>query len=695
MTNIVSEIPLWWLILWAAFSILISLWFYRKKSWLKEIVKFHYYLMLAARIIGLFILGLLITGILLQTRSYTKEKPLILTVVDNSASMLNYSDSNTVKKAIPHFLNTLSDNFSTDFKVLSFTLDSLIQKTDSLVFKNKKTNLYSPLKDVYERYYGRNIGSIILISDGNYNAGSNPISITNTIKLTPVYTVAVGDTIQKKDQLVSSIINNEIAFLDNKFPVEISIEGHLVNNKNTKVKLIEGDKVIAEENIKYSDEDYNLIKKTFLIEAKKLGVVEYTVKLEDLDDESNYDNNSKSFYVEILDSRSKILMIGGAPHPDIGAIKNVLAEDKNLEIISKRADDLPKNLTVFDLIIWHEPSVNITNNDLERVVNASKPILYILGPRTSGNTISKLGLSLVSRSTGQTDEVKGVINQSFNKFELSENTKDFLKNTPPLTISYGEIKSNQPIDILLNQQVGGINKKDPLLFFGSRQNVKYGVIYGEGVWRWKLAEYKRSRNNNGFKELISKIAQYLAVKSNTSQLRIQLPNDFNEDEEVIVNALFYNESFEPITSVPIEFVLENEKGEESEFDFIPGESNYILKLGYLSPGIYNWKAKAEHNNKKHEKSGSFVVKKIELESLDTKANHRLLYQMATNSNKGKFYSINQLDELISEIASREDISTVSYESYTYRKLIDYFWWFVIVIVAFATEWALRRYNGGY
>src|SRR5690554_7051818 len=146
---------------------------------------------------------------------------MVITIVDDSQSMLNYADSNSVEDLTKAYLNAVNAKFDLKYNHLIFNLYEPVKTVDSLRFKNSKTDIGKALNRVYDNYYGRNIGAVVLLSDGNFNAGTTPLVIAEKFKKTPIYTLTVGDTIQKVDHLVKSIVANEIAFLGNKFPVEV------------------------------------------------------------------------------------------------------------------------------------------------------------------------------------------------------------------------------------------------------------------------------------------------------------------------------------------------------------------------------------------------------------------------------------------------------------------------------------------
>ncbi|MDG1842558.1 MAG: hypothetical protein P8I93_09450 [Crocinitomicaceae bacterium] len=114
--------------------------------------------------------------------------------------------------------------------------------------------------------------------------------------------------------------------------------------------------------------------------------------------------------------------------------------------------------------------------------------------------------------------MEAFLNPEFSSFELSQDFKGFIDNNPPLSSRFSKLKLVKSLDVLLYQRIGNIRKKEPLIYFLKKGSVKHGVIYGEGLWRWKINEFKKNNSSVLFKELIQKTCNYLVVKSNDSPL---------------------------------------------------------------------------------------------------------------------------------------------------------------------------------
>ena len=690
----ISDISIWWLIPWAGVSLFLSFYLYKNEKWVTELKKSWQFTLKGLRAFGLFIIGVLLIGLLFEAVDYRIEKPIFITLVDNSSSMRNYKDSAKVKSTIENFNTQLKEKYGDRFDFVNYTSGSEVTEHGEFNFKQSTSNLSEGFEVIRSNYYNRNIGGIAYFSDGNFNTGSNPIYSAEKINLTPIFTIGVGDTTPKKDQYIKDVASNEIAFLKNKFPVEVDIEAIKIGKGNATVSISSNGQTIASQSVNFANGIYEYKHVSFLLDATKIGHQRYTVSISKAQNEYNYINNSRSFYIEIVDSRSKVLVLGGAPHPDLSAIKSVIEKDENLEVVSKLTKDWDRDLKKVDLVIWHEPGIQFDKSIQQKIEEAKIPVFYCVGPNTPNSVLQSLPIGMSISGGNQTDEVQAKLNSGFQQFEISTELQAALNYFPPLKTKFGDVKLNSVNDILLYQRIGTIQKNDPLLFFGLNNNTKYGVLVGEGIWKWKMNEFVRTHEQKNFTEFLQKITQYLVVKQNSSSLHITTPKSFTKDDDVFIKAEFYNASLELITTPKIDFVLKNEKNKISKHEFGVTGNFYKLSLGKLKVGKYEWAASCNHNGKSYSKSGVFVVEDVLLESLDSRADHSLLNQIATNSN-GKFYELKNTQQLLNDIENRKDIVEMSYRETSFNDLIDYKIMFILLVLIFGLEWFLRRWFGAY
>lgn len=697
-----SDISLWWLLPIAAIAVLVALWMYNKKtsSWVNELEKKWRIILISLRSLSIILLAILLLGIIFQSFNYKKEKPILLLGIDDSSSMLNYADSSKVSKQIEELLAFTEEELGDKFELITTSFASQPKLIDSKInFSADITDLNEAIEITRSEYYNRNLAGILLVSDGNYNRGTNPIYAAEKLSTTSIFTLGVGDTIVKKDQLIKHILHNDVAFLKNDFPVVVDIEGNKMGKSDTEVSIELNGRKVASHIIQFKDgvSDYEQV--SFTLKAEQPGIQQYTVKLSPKDSEYNYQNNQRTFYVEVIDSRSKILLLSQAPHPDISALKSTWEKDQNLEVDFKLLSDWDRNLKNVDLIVWHEPGLNSNREIQDYLLNNPISKLMIIGSQSNASSIYQLNLGMEIPVTKNLDDIEASLNTGFTAFEVSDKLKNALNYFPPLKSRFGKMKTPKDATILLNQRVGPVVKSDPLIYFSNGrssggQSFKYGVIYGEGIWRWKLTEYARSQEVAAFDELIGKTGQYLMVKQNMEPFRITLPKKFTPTESISINATVLNASLEPITTTTVQFVLTNEHQEETKLQFGTIGTSYQLDLGKLDSGKYRWKAFTTINGKHHEKKGEFSVAPLYLEQLSSHANHGLLSQLSEKTN-GTFHELKHFRSTLKELQKRDDFTTISYQDATFNELIEYFIVFILLVLTLCSEWFLRRYLGSY
>jgi hypothetical protein len=329
-------------------SILGGLWLYRNVSWWKELSSLIRWTLVSLRSVVLFILGLLLIGLIFEAVDYRVEKPLIIALTDNSSSLLNYKDSASVKKQVNALRTKLSTELGEDYEWMEMTVGNTPKFGGTVDFSESVSHLSSAFEKINTEYFNRNIGAIVFISDGKFNAGSNPVYAAERIDLTPVFTVGVGDTVKKRDQFVKNVATNDITFLGNKFPVEVDLEGIKMGKGTATVSILRDGKQLSSQQVKYTDGVRDFQHVSFLLDADKVGFQTYSVVISKAGNEYNYANNTRTFYVEVIDSRSKVLILAGAPHPDVAAWKQVLELDENLEVETILLKDWKKDLAKTD-----------------------------------------------------------------------------------------------------------------------------------------------------------------------------------------------------------------------------------------------------------------------------------------------------------------------------------------------------------
>jgi hypothetical protein len=686
----------WWFLLLCALVALVGtylLYFFGSNDIQPPVLK---KILAALRFTVLFMLAFYLLQPLIKNLQRTVQKPIVVIMQDNSNSLIKYSDSAFIRTQYPQKINELITALSTkyDVKALSFgktTEDKLV-----INYTQKRTNISQALKDIDTKYSGLNVGAILLASDGNYNAGANPLQQALVLKA-PFYTVLIGDTMPKIDAAVSNVTHNSTAYLGNSFPVQAHINALQLGASAANVSITSNGVVVAQQAINVTNNDFystvNLVAK-----ATKVGKQAFEVSIKSSKTENNTINNRFTFYVDVIDSRQKILILTSQPHPDVAALQAALGSNEGFEVSVKTTDKFDYNFNPYNLVVLHQlPSATFNNLDAlkKAIVASSTSILYIIGAQSQMNSFAQLptGVTLL-QNKNLVQETLPVLSSDFAQFTLEANTKDELKTWPPLNCFYGTYQLSGDMNTLLKQGINNVTTNYPLIAVGQLQGEKTGVIAGEGLWRWRMANYKAKENTLAFDELINKTVQFLAVKEQKENFKVICPQLFFEGDAITIDAEVYNNAFELINESEVNLQVTDSKQKKYNYTFSKNDKAYTANLGQYAPGAYNYVASTTYNNKPYVRKGSFVVATINAEDNVINANTALMRQLATQSGGG-MYTARTTDALKDLLLNQKELPSVAYSERTIDDFINYKWPCFLLILLLAIEWFVRKRNGLY
>ena len=622
----------------------------------------------------------------------TSEKPLIILAQDNSASINISKAPGFNASSYAKRFKDLENELSKDYEVRSFSFGSAVNKGLTFTFDGKLSDLSSVFQMIDNDFANRNIGAVVVASDGIYNKGGNPIYESRDLKA-PVYTIALGDTIPKKDLLISNVNYNNIAYLDNQFQIEVSVEAFQSEGANSRLTVADQSGTLFSKQISVPSNEFRLTIPVSL-PAKRKGIQRYTINLSPVGNELSKANNSQTIFVEVIDGRQNVLIIANSPHPDIAALRQSIEINKNYEVKVAFAEEADaSDIRKAGLIILHQiPSSNNPAKTLLAQIGG-KPVLYVLGAQSSTGLFSASQNLLNITSSGSMQEVLPKLSPDFYGFTLSDNTRAKLQTFGPLIAPFGNYGIKGPATVVLQQQIGKVTTANPLLIFGGDQQAKVGILAGEGIWRWRLEEFEESNTHEAVNELVSKTVQYLSTRDDKRKFRIYpAKNSFDENEQIILNAELYNDAYELVNEPDVNVSLKNRDGKGYSFLFSRTGNAYTLDAGILPAGEYTFDGKTRLGNKDHKATGQFVIRPQQAEFQQTTANHQLLFALAAQ-NDGQMIYPDQLSRLPQLLSKNENVKTIVYEDRKYEEAVNYKLIFIIILSLLATEWFLRKRNG--
>jgi hypothetical protein len=695
MINLVTETPLWFAIFCIGLGVLFAWILYRTDRKSTELSRSLRRALFTLRFIFITLLSFLLLSPLLKTMTRKTEKPIIIIAQDNSESIIVNKDSSYYKSEYSTKMNAVAEELKKKFEVHTLSFGDKVEDGIDYSYRAKQTDYSALLNAMNIRFANRNVGAVIVATDGLFNRGSSPVFASNEFSA-PIYTVALGDTTGKKDLRIANVRFNKVVYLNSTFPVEIVVEARQCAGSNSTLTVMEDSATLFTKSISIAGSQFSQTIPVY-IDAKQKGIHHYRVAVSGVDGEVTLENNVRDIYIQVEESKRKVLMVANAPHPDMAALKDAIESNENFEVTVQMISNFNDNLNEYQLVILHQlPSAEHAATELLNQLNKNQiSTWHILGAQTNVKAYNALSPPvLVDRNINKENYVQPSLNKNFALFTISGEVQNALQNFPPLVTPFGEYKAGAAGEALLVQQIGSVSTNQPLLYLSSEGEARTAVLCGEGLWRWKLNDYQLNNNFNVFNEIVNKTVQYLATREVKKQFKLIVKNIFPENEPVVFDAELYNENYELINIPDISVTITNKDGKSFPYTFSKTERAYTLNAGFFAPGTYQYKAQVKIGEKPFVSSGDFTVSALQAEKTETVADHQFLYTWAHKTG-GEMYYPAQLDNLSKLLLSKEEIKTVSYSQVKLMDMVNLKWVFFLLLAFISLEWFLRKRNGMY
>lgn len=654
-----------------------------KNPWSKRVND----LLMALRALVVAVLAFLLLGPLLKLIRNEEEKPVWVLVVDDSQSVLTGgATTDEVRTQVASMSRVLAaGDYLTEMRTLS--------GRDSLSFTHIQSDLAGAFRKVQNDFEGRNLAGMVLLSDGLYNSGSSPLYLDYRV---PVYTVGLGDTTVRPDLAIRQVAYNKVVYQGNRFPVRVEVLATRAPKTSLMLRLRKGAQLMASREISLSSG--NLVVVDFEVEAREKGLQRLEVEVDPLPDERNLRNNRNTLFFEVADAKKRVVLVAPAPHPDIKALESVLEAQPHYEWQVHIPEVKPAppgwDKGTIDLLILHQALDPKMVAWLQQWKKSPGGMWLITGHETNVRAFPTQGLPLVFENSSQRDEVTPLLNTAFRDFAFGENAGSLIARFPPVSVPFGKFSFPSEANVLLYQRIGSVATNRPLLLTWNENDAKRALLLAEGIWRWRMSEFRETEKAEAFQELTGKLIQYLSTREDRSRFRcFPIRPAFSGAEPVVFESQLYNELLEQIFGNQVQLEITGEDQAVRRYTYSTSAGNTRYRIGTLPQGVYKFNATTSWNAVTERISGEFIVNAQTPESVQTTADFQFLRQLSEKTG-GRFYTLRDADSVARAI-TQTPAQRVIRSDETFQSMLNLKWVFFVLLLLISGEWFVRKYLGRY
>jgi hypothetical protein len=694
-----ASLPFWVYTLIFICTFLIAWWSY---SNVKQIGRIYYYALVSLRSCVFFILLLLLVNPFFKAEDTYFEPANIIVVLDNSSSTQIEKRTYQGSKSYSELLQDLDFAEKSDINFQFFKIGSRIEQTKvgSLTFDQDQTDLSSAIETIRAKQNDTN--AALLISDGIYTTGKNPIYETSDISI-PVFSIGLGDTTFQKDVLVSSISTNSTGYLNSTQSVKTTINSKGFEGNSIPVHLKKGDEILSEKIIvpKIRNNSQEI---SFDLQLNQEGLQQYEIHIPTLSNEWTSANNTQRFTVDVQDAKQQILSLALEIHPDVRFVRSLLLKDKNSELINRtwlKGDDFIEGeftsvTDSLDLAIIHGyPNAGLPAKIKEKLrgIADNIPLIVIASPRFNPQQFQQEITELPVDFTGS--EQYGQIALR----SVSETSEHPIRELPAITYDQlpnlmGPIKNMSTTsyaNMLFSSTYRGEPIQTPVIITHELGNKRHIFVT---AYNWFHLQQTQNPGIQAFaNQLWQNMISWTATDPDNELLDIQPQQDsFSGTEPITIegylkNERGQNESEANITISIISDTLANRMYSMENRD----DGNYRLSIPPLPEGIYTYEATAQKGDRILDTDrGEFSVSASNAEYIDINRNERLLKQIAENTG-GEYMPFDSVDGFWNILEERQLLDRQQKVETNFCYLYQHIGWYILVIIFLCTEWVLRKY----
>jgi len=176
-------------------------------------------------------------------------------------------------------------------------------------------------------------GAIVLLSDGGWNSGGDPVEAARMLSSlgTKVFTIGIGDPDPPRDAVLTDLRGPASALVGDELLLSARVSATGIGNTPLRVRL-SGTDIAPVQKVVAADPAGQPVEVRFSIIPNRPGLHAFTARVEALPGETTDANNSASTQVMITERSIHVLMIESEPRWEYRFLRGVLLRDPGVEL---------------------------------------------------------------------------------------------------------------------------------------------------------------------------------------------------------------------------------------------------------------------------------------------------------------------------------------------------------------------------
>jgi uncharacterized membrane protein len=620
-------------------------------------------------------------------------------------------------------------------EVLTFGESMRPAAATDLAATARRSNLSDALSAIRERYRGRPVAGIVLLSDGGDTSGSSEREIQRD-RTPPIYPLGIGSSTVGRDREVLSVTAAEAVLDDSRVDLAVSAVSHGQGVEPIELRLLENGRPIEVRRAKPAAEG-TPVREVFQVSPGRGAPIVYTVQIPEAAGELVPENNARSTLVQPPSRPRRVLLVAGAPGFEHSFLKRSLAVDPGLQIDSivrkgkneegsdtfyiqaakSRSDSLTSGypqqvdaLFAYDaLVLANVEAAQLSRAQLDATrafVSERGGGLLVLGARSfqkqglmQTSIEEVLPLELADRASAV---LPALAVQGKNRVALTESglvhpvmqlgagaddTRKKWDGAPPLA-SVAQLGGPRPGATVLAVSAGSGGSPRALVAVQRYGEGRSMVFTGEAAWRWRMMLPASDRSYDTFWR---QAVRWLALAAQ-DPIHVTIPAGGSPGDNLPIRVAVRNAAFQPQRDAEVSLRVAAPDGRIESLRAAPasdqdgGAGVFVARFRAEQPGIYRVSADARQGSAPlGSASTAVLVGGADLEMTDPRLNTQLLARVALASG-GRVITAADAQALAGSLSAGVPAARLALQ----RDLWHNAWSLLLIVGLLTAEWILRR-----